>query len=71
MTGTVKEVRFVNFQKVQELGIFIGGNQEDEETTVLSRLVVMGEAIEHSGLKRTADQQASATKADWLGKGVS
>ena len=68
--GARVELRFVNFQGVQELGIFVGSNQGDEELTRISKLVVLGELVQHSGMKRTAEQQASASKGDWLGKGV-
>lgn len=71
VAGTKKELRFVNFQKVQELGIFIANNQGDEETTKVGKITILGETVTHSGLKRSAEEQASATKSDWLGKGIS
>lgn len=68
--GTKKEVRFVNFQRVQQLGIFVSSNQDDEETTKIGKITILGETISHTGLKRSAEEQASATKGDWLGKGI-
>jgi len=34
------------------------------------KLAVYGEPVVHAGMKRSAEQQASATKGDWLGKGI-
>ena len=71
VSGSKIELRFVKFQKVQELGIFLPGNLSDGEETVLGKLAVLGESVQHTGLKRSAEEQASASKADWLGKGIS
>jgi len=65
------ELRFVNFQGVQELGIFVGSNQGDAELTRITKLAVLGEVVEQSGLKRSAEQQKASTQGDWLGKGIS
>ena len=69
--GSKVDVRFVNFQDVQTLGIFVPGNMGDAEETVLTKLVILGEPLQHTGLKRSAEEQAASTKADWLGKGIS
>ena len=61
----------VLFQDVQTLGIFIPGAQNGDEVTKVGKLAVYGEVIQHSGLKRTAEQQESSSKGDWLGKGIS
>lgn len=66
-----KELRFVNFQRVQTLGIFIPGNLGGDEITKIGKLAILGETIMHSGLKRSAAEQESSSKADWLGKGIS
>lgn len=70
-SGSKVDVHFVKFQSVQELGIFIPGNLGGGEETKIAKLAVLGECITHSGLKRSAEEQASASKADWLGKGIS
>ena len=36
-------------------------------TTKISKLAVYGETIQQTGLKRSAEEQAASTKADWLG----
>jgi hypothetical protein len=59
VSGAKIDVRFVNFQGVQELGIFIGGNLGDEEQTTLSRLVIFGEPVQHTGVKRCAAAAAA------------
>lgn len=64
------ELRYVLFQNVQTLGIFIPGNLGDEEQTRVSKIMLVGETIVHSGLKRSAEEQAASTKGDWLGKGI-
>ena len=68
--GERVELRFVNFQGVQELGIFVGSNQDDAETTKIGKLAILGELVAHAGMKRSAEEQAAATKGDWLGKGI-
>lgn len=60
------ELRFVLFQNVSTLTIFIPSNQADGEETKLGKLVVLGEPITHEGLKRSEEQQKVATKGDWL-----
>jgi len=95
------ELRYVLFQHVQTLSIFVPGNLGDTEETVsaiatalrfglhklfclclemhrrafpssrlrpqiISKLVLIGEPIQHSGLKRTEEQQKAATTGDWL-----
>jgi hypothetical protein len=64
------ELRYVLFQKVQTLGIFVPGNLGDEEVTRIAKLTLVGEPIQHAGIKRTADEQAASTKGDWLGMGI-
>ena len=66
MAGAQVPLRYVNFQGVQQLGIFISGNQGDAEVTQLSKLAILGELVAQTGLKRSADQQASASKGDWI-----
>ena len=64
-SGAKKELRFVNFQGVQELSIFIGANHGDGEVTRVGRVTVLGELVVQSGLKRTEEQQKAATAGDW------
>ena len=64
------ELRYVLFQNVQSLAIFIPGNHGDEETTKVGKLALFGETIQHSGLKRSEAEQAASSKADWLGSGI-
>jgi len=64
-SGAKKELRFVNFQGVQELSIFIGANHGDGEVTRVGRVTVLGELVLQSGLKRTEEQQKAATAGDW------
>ena len=71
VAGKRIELRFVNFQAVQELGIFIAGNQGDEEITKVSKIAILGELVDQKGLKRSAEQQEASSKGDWLGKGIS
>ena len=70
VSGERCELRFVNFQNVQELGIFVGSNQGGGEITRIGKLAVLGELVAQAGLKRSAEEQASASKGDWLGKGI-
>ena len=65
-----KETRFVLFQNVSELGIFIGANQSDEEYTAIKSLMILGEPIAQAGMKRSAEQQAASSAGDWLGSGI-
>mmetsp|Transcript_28299 Transcript_28299/g.61949 ORF Transcript_28299/g.61949 Transcript_28299/m.61949 type:complete len:179 (+) Transcript_28299:104-640(+) len=65
------ELRYVLFQNVSTLSLFIGGNQGDEEQTALSKLVLVGSVINHEGAKRSEAEQLASSKADWLGKGIS
>jgi len=65
-SGTKMETRFVNFQDCQTLSIFIGGNHGEIDETKISKIAVLGELVLQSGLKRTAEEQASASKGDWL-----
>ena len=69
--GKPVSTHFVKFQNVQELGIFVPGNHGDEEQTRIATLAIVGELVAQTGMKRTAEQQASASKGDWLGKGIS
>ena len=63
--GEKTELRFVNFQGVQTLDIFVGSNQGDAELTRISKLAVLGEVVAQAGLKRSEDQQKAATAGDW------
>jgi len=64
--GKPVETRFVLFQNVSTLDIFIAGNHGGGEETAVSKLVLIGEQITQSGLKRSAEEQAASTKGDWL-----
>lgn len=64
------ETRFVLFQNVSTLSIFVAGNHGDEECTAIKSLMVLGEPIQQAGLKRSADQQAASSSGDWLGSGI-
>ena len=64
------ELRYVLFQNVQSLAIFIPANHGDEETTRVSKLAVFGETIQHTGLKRSEAEQNASSNADWLGSGI-
>lgn len=59
-----------SFQNVQSLAIFIPGNQDDEETTKVSKIAILGETIQHTGLKRSEAEQKASSSADWLGSGI-
>ena len=52
---------------MQTLGIFIPGNLGDEEQTKVAKITLVGEPINQTGLKRSAEEQAASTKGDWLG----
>ncbi|KAL3926056.1 MAG: hypothetical protein SGPRY_003490 [Prymnesium sp.] len=54
-------------QNVTHLSIFIGANQGGGDETAISKLLILGDQVVQSGLKRTAEQQAASTKGDWLG----
>ena len=56
--------------RAEGLGIFIPGNHGGGEVTKVGKLAIFGEVIQHSGLKRSAEQQQASTKGDWLGKGI-
>jgi hypothetical protein len=66
MAGAPQELRFVNFQDVQTLSIFVPGNHGGGDVTKIAKIAVLGELVQQQGLKRSAEQQASATKGDWL-----
>ena len=40
------------------------------QVTRVGKIAIIGDVIAQAGLKRTAEQQAASTKADWLGKGI-
>ena len=61
------ETRFVLFQNVTHLSIFIGANQGGGDETTISKLCLLGDVVAQTGMKRSAEQQAAATKGDWLG----
>ena len=65
-SGAKIDLHFVNFQNVQELSIFVPGNHGEVDETKIAKLAVLGELVQQQGLKRSAEQQASATKGDWL-----
>ncbi len=61
------DLRFVLFQKVSTLDIFIPANQSEGEVTTVSKLVLLGNtANSHEGVKRSLEQQKAATAGDWL-----
>lgn len=64
------ELRYVLFQNVTHLTIFIAGNQGGGEETVIQRLQLLGIPIVHEGAKRSKEDQERASKADWLGSGT-
>lgn len=64
------QLRFVNFQNVTSLSLFVPENQGGGDETVVTKLSVLGAPHVHEGVKRSASEQAAASKADWLGKGV-
>ena len=64
------ELRFVLFQNVSTLSIFVPGNLGDEEETVISRLVFIGAPIAQEGTKRSKEETDASRKGDWLGSGI-
>ena len=66
MAGAPQELRFVKFQDVQTLSICVPGNHGGGDVTKIAKIAVLGELVQQQGLKRSAEQQASATKGDWL-----
>lgn len=64
------ELRYVLFQSVSLLTIFVGGNQGGGEETVIQRLQLLGVPIVHEGAKRSKEEQDRAMKGDWLGSGT-
>lgn len=52
------------------LTLFVPANQGGGDETALSRLVLLGTPIQHEGAKRSKEEQAAATKGDWLGSGT-
>jgi hypothetical protein len=57
-------------QNVTLLTLFVPANQGGGEETSLSRLVLLGAPIQHEGAKRSKEEQAAASKGDWLGSGT-
>ena len=47
LSGGRIELRFVNFQGVQELSIFVPGNHGEVDETKISKLAVLGEQVQH------------------------
>ncbi|KAJ1634257.1 galactose-binding domain-like protein [Pavlovales sp. CCMP2436] len=64
------ELRYVLFQVVSQITLFFPGNLGGGEETVIQRLQLLGTAIQHEGAKRSKEEQAAASKGDWLGSGT-
>ena len=64
------DLRFVLFQNVQTLTLFVPENVGNAEQTVISKLMFIGTPIIQEGAKRSEADQAAASKADWLGRGI-
>jgi len=44
-------LKFVKFQNVRSITVFLENNQDDEDTTKLSKLVLMGSTVETTNMK--------------------
>jgi len=68
--GKPQQLRYVLFQNVSELTIFIPGNLGGGEETRLTKLTLHGTPILMEGTKRSKAEQEASSKGDWLGKGI-
>lgn len=69
LNGAPVPLRFVLFQTVSALGIFISANQAGQEKTSLNSIRVLGSVVPNEGAAwaKEPEAQAKAAKADWLG----
>eukprot|EP00471_Norrisiella_sphaerica_P004573 CAMPEP_0184494016 /NCGR_PEP_ID=MMETSP0113_2-20130426/27596_1 /TAXON_ID=91329 /ORGANISM="Norrisiella sphaerica, Strain BC52" /LENGTH=175 /DNA_ID=CAMNT_0026879563 /DNA_START=141 /DNA_END=665 /DNA_ORIENTATION=- len=58
-------VKFVKFQKVSTLVIFVQGNQEEEDQTVIQSIQLIGKSSIIEGSKPSLAQQKAAAQGDW------
>ncbi|GAB5369785.1 hypothetical protein AAMO2058_001435900 [Amorphochlora amoebiformis] len=61
-----KPVKFVRFQKVSCLAIFVPGNQDDEDQTIIEGIKLFGKSTVIAGSKPSKAQQKAASQGDWL-----
>mmetsp|Transcript_29343 Transcript_29343/g.64108 ORF Transcript_29343/g.64108 Transcript_29343/m.64108 type:complete len:138 (-) Transcript_29343:197-610(-) len=66
LNGTPIELRYVLFQKVLSLTIFIPANVGGGEETNLSCIKLIGTPCPQEGSKPSEEQQKSAMSGDWL-----
>jgi len=66
LNGAPIELRYVLFQKVLSLTIFIPGNIGGGDVTALSCIKIIGTPAPQEGAKPSEEQQKSAKSADWL-----
>ena len=64
------DMRFVKFQNVTTLSIFVPSNLGGGEETVISKLIIIGEPVLQEGAKRSKEEQEASMKGDWLGSGI-
>jgi len=61
-----KPVKFVKFQKVSTLVIFVPENHDDADQTVIQGIQILGKSSIISGSKPSLAQQKAASAGDWL-----
>jgi len=64
--GDAIELRYVLFQKVRDLSIFVPGNLGGLDETAIQRLKLIGTPVPQEGAKPSESQQKAATAGDWL-----
>ena len=66
--GKPIELKFTSFQNVSTLSLFVKENVtgDEDETTCISNLVVMGFTTALEGRKRSLEEQKAAQAGDWL-----
>lgn len=60
--GVAVELKFVKFQNVHKLTLFVDRNHGDQDVTVISKLVVIGNVIKHTATKLDPSQTPNNTR---------
>ena len=55
LTGEVIPLKLVKFNRVNCLSIFVESNQEDEDTTIIQKIAILGSAGETFDVKEIKD----------------
>ena len=64
--GKPIELKYVLFQKVLSLTVFVPGNANGDDVTAVERLELRGVPVPQEGSKPSAETQHARSKGDWL-----